>query len=186
MSLGIFSFDLAAIINSLSNFIDISETAVDEPSNADTSLEKTSDILQNQAISESGIDDKMMAAALDNAVTAVIAQNEPMKKETIETKIAAPPPIRLPSITLGEETKKEIEQLIRSLQTSVVHSYQSTDIIDETVSHNNAANFSKRKIAKDTENNRDNVQEVRKREESKFQRLRDQLKKEMLKNNSDV
>jgi hypothetical protein len=187
MSLGIFSFDLAAIINSLSNFIGTTEQFADEPVANESSLDKTTDILQNSPVAGSAITDILMADALKNVVTSIISQTEPVKKETANPKIATPKPaIRIPSVTLDDETKKEIERLIRSLQTSVIHNYQSTDIIDENVSLNNVANFPRREIPKDTENKADKIQEEKKREEGKLQSLRDELKKAMLKNNSEV
>jgi hypothetical protein len=187
MSLGIFSFDLAAIINSLSNFIDNPEQFADEPINSNPSLDVTADILQNTTAAESVIDDILMATALNNVVTSVILQTENIKKESANTKNSMPKPaIRIPSITLDDETKREIEQLIRTLQTSVIHNYQSSDIIDETVSLNNVANFPKKEIPTEPENNTDKIQEEKKRAENKLQLLRDELKKAMLKNSSEV
>jgi len=179
MSLGIFSFDLAALINSLSNFIEISEQE-NIPSNLETTLDKMEDVLQNSTVTDSKIDDILMAAALESTITSVIS-NETAKNPAPLTSTSKP---LVPISTLDEETKKEIERLIKSLQTSVIHNYQSTDIIDETVTRNNTRNFPRRKFQEDSENR--GIEQERKREERKLELLREELKKSIMKNNSDV
>lgn len=186
MSLGIFSFDLAALINSLSNFIDISEQE-SASSNLETTLDKTEEVLQNStaaAATDSKIDDIMMAAALNSTITSVISA-ENTKKEN-PAPLSSTSKTIVPAVTLDEETRKEIERLIKSLQTSVVHNYQSTDIIDETVSLNNARNFPRRNFREDSENKKEDARQQRKSEEHKLELLREELKKSIMKNNSDV
>jgi hypothetical protein len=183
MSLGIFSFDLQALIDSLSNYFSSTEPFTDPPVINESSLDITAEILQNTTKSDAKSDEISMANALNNAVTSIILLTEPMKKTTAEPVI--PPPKPTP-VTLDDETRKEIEQLIRSLQTSVIYNYQSTDIIDETVSLNNVANFPHREIPKDAEKSAEKLQEEKKRIENKLQLLRDDLKKAMLKNNTGV
>jgi len=182
MSLGIFSFDLAALINSLSDFIEISEPEILGAENPE-SLEKTAEVLQNSAVSQAILDDVLMAAALNSTITSIIT-TERAKKET-----AAPPAkplVRAASGTLDEETRREIEQLIKSLQTSVIYNYRSSDIIDETVSLNRVTNFPNREIPEDTETNIEKLREERERELRKLETLREELKRAMLKNSSDV
>jgi len=183
MSLGIFSFDLEALISSLSCYF---ETAEPEPLPAgdETSLEKTEDVLEGVFAAEAKINDSLMAAAINSTVTSVMAT------ETVKNPAPSSPttktPVRVPSPTLDERKKKELEDLIRSLQTSIVHNYRSTDIIDEMVSLNNVANFPKREIPKDLENSSDKLREQRKLEDRKLENLRDELRRAMIKNNSDV
>jgi low affinity Fe/Cu permease len=183
MSLGIFSFDLAALINSLSNFIDISQPET-IPADLETTLDKTEDVLQNSTATaaHSKIDDILMAAALESTITSVIS-TESTKNPAPLSSTSKP---LVPTVTLDEETKKEIERLIKSLQTSVVHNYQSTDIIDETISLNNARNFPRRNFREDSESKKEGVRQERKSEEHKLEMLREELKKSILKNNSDV
>ncbi len=184
MSLGIFSYDLAALINSLSNFIETTEQE-NIPANLETTLDKMEDVLQNSTLAtDSKIDDILMAAALESTITSVIVTENTKKENPAPLTSTSKPPVRVPTVTLDEETKKEIERLIKSLQTSVIHNYQSTDIIGETVSLDNARNFPRRNFREDTENK--GVEQERKREERKLELLRDKLKKSIMKNNSDV
>jgi len=186
MSLGIFSFDLAAIINSLSNFIDTGEPEI-ALANSESSLAQTADVLQNAAAAESIIDDVLMAAALNSAVTAVISTTKISPKENSQEKnTSSKSPVRTPSVTLDAETRTEIERLIKSLQISVVHNYKSTDIIDETVSLNTVANFPHRKLREEPRERNEAVVQQKKREDFKLELLREELKKAILKNNSDV
>lgn len=182
MSLGIFSFDLAALINSLSDFIEISEQE-NTPANLETTLDKVEDVLQNSTASaDSKIDDILMAAALESTITSVIS-TENAKKENPAPLTSTSKPIA-PISTLDEETRKEIERLIKSLQTSVIYNYQSTDIIDENVSLNNTRNFPRRNFREDSENK--DVEQERKRESFRLEMLREELKRSIMKNNSDV
>ena len=183
MSLSIFSFDLAALINSLSNFIEITE-AGNPPVNLETTLEKVEDVLQNSTASaESALDDVLMAAALNSTITSVMTAAEPVKKENPPAKTPAVP-VRVS--TLDEETRKEIERLIKSLQTSVTHNYRSSDIIDESVSLNRVANFPQRVLRENSEKKNENAEQDRKREAQKIELLREELKRAMLRNNSGV
>jgi|GEM_PF-6957399 len=185
MSLGIFSFDLAAIINSLSNFIDISD-AENLPAADEISLTKTEDVLQNASLSDSVIDDVLMAAALTSAVTSVISTSAEAAKSDIEKPASSKPASRTTPTPLDEETRKEIERLIKSLQTSIIHNYKSSDLIAETVSLNTVTNFAKRKPFKESDDNREALQHRKKRDEQRFEMLREELKKAILKNNSGV
>jgi hypothetical protein len=193
MSLGIFSFDLQALINSLTNMINTIETDV-APANEDTSLDRTAEVLQNTTVSDSKIDEAQMATALEKVITTVMLSAENAKKQSVELKttvsnstVIAPKPLIKPMpVTLDEATKREIEALIKSLQTSVIHNYQSTDIIDESVSLNNIANFKTKNIFDDSDDKKDNIQEQKKREETKLQMLQDDLRKARMKNNSEV
>lgn len=180
MSLGIFSFDLAAIINSLSNFVELAETA---PVVNEATLEKIEDVLQDVKAEDSKLDDILMAAALANTVTAVMA-NENTKKEPLKPVAPAPKttaPVR--SVTLDEETRREIERLIKSLQTSVIHNYRDADIIDEAVSFNSVEDFPKREMPRESENREEKLSEDRKRENQKLEKLREDLNWARLKNN---
>src|SRR5215213_9529355 len=186
MSLGIFSFDLAAIINSLSNFIEVGETD-NAPASREISLDKTEDVLQNVTVAESIIDNVLMAAALSSAVTPKISAAETVKTESSnKTTTTTKPAVRAPSGTLDEETRKEIERLIKSLQISIIHNYKSTDIIDETVSLNTVANFPKRKLRDESDDKKEAVRQQKKSEERKLELLREELKKAILRNNAGV
>ncbi len=186
MSLGIFSYDLAALINSLSNFIETTEQE-NIPAILETTLDKVEDVLQNSTLAaDSKIDDILMAAALESTITAVISTENAKKENPAPLTSTSKLPVRVPTVALDEETRKEIERLIKSLQTSVIHNYQSTDIIDETVSLNNARNFPRRNFREDSENKKEGVEQDRKTEDRKLELLREELKKSIMKNNSDV
>jgi hypothetical protein len=186
MSFGIFSFDLAAIINSLSNLIEIGETESASASSK-ISLEKTEDVLQNVTATDSIIDDVLMAAALTSAVTPIVSATETAKTESSNEKTTtSKPAARVPSATLDEETRKEIERLIKSLQISVVHNYKSTDIIDESVALKTVANFPKRKPRDESDDKKEAARQPHKSEEQKLERLREELKKAILRNNAGV
>lgn len=187
MSLGIFSYDLMALINSLSDFIEASEEIDVDPADIDASLDKMTEVLQNTTGANSIIADALMATALENVVTTIISSTENVKNETVTPKPPTPLPIvRVPSVTLDAATKKELEQMIKSLQTSVIHNYKSTDIIDESVSLKNVANFPRRNIREDSEKKPDTIQDEKKRDEKKLLLLREELKRAMMRNNSDV
>ena len=182
MSLGIFSFDLAAIINSLSNFI-----ATDDASAAaavEMSLYKTEDVLQMAAASDTLIDDVLMAAALTNAVTSVISEAAKRESST-ESPAVQKTPARAAG-ALDEETRKEIERLIKSLQTSVIHNYKTTDMIDESVSLTTVSNFARRNLREDTDDRKESTERQKKSDEQRLETLREELKRAILKNNSDV
>ena len=170
---------MAAIINSLSNFI---ATGEQETAPIKVSLDKTEDVLQNaSAAVDSVIDDVLMAAALNNAVTNIISTKTEAIKSSPE-KIPAPKPA---AVAFDEETRKEIERLIKSLQTSVIHNYKSSDLIDETVSLNTIANFAQRKRREDG-GEREAVEQQKKRDERRLEILREELKRAILKHNRDV
>jgi hypothetical protein len=177
MSLGIFSFDLAAMIDSLSNFLDLAATSPDE---SRSSLDKTEEVLQNASVE--AIDGALMAA-INSANASVVS--EILKKENLTEKTISNPAVRSLPVTLDEETRREIERLIKSLQTTVMHGYQSTDIIEETVACSNVVNFPRRKTSEDPENTEEFV-ERRKTETRKLEVLREELKRAMMKNNSEV
>ncbi len=185
MSLGIFSFDLAALINSLSNFLEAAETQ-NPPLVPETTLDNVEDVLQNSNASvDSAIDDILMAAALNSTITSVITTAEPVKKENPPEK-TPPVAVRVPTVEIDEETRREIERLIKSLQTTVTHNYRSSDIIDEAVSLDRVANFPKHHARENTKKKNDNVEQDRKRETQKLEMLRDELKKAIMKNNTGV
>lgn len=180
MSLGIFSFDLAAIINSLSNFIEVADDAPVTVAN-DATLEKIEDVLEDLKTSDSKTEDILMAAALANTVTPIIANENTTKKEAV--KIAPKTSVPVRAVTLDDETRREIERLIKSLQTSVIHNYRDADIINETVSLNTVTNFPKRETPQRTDENADKIREEKRREDLRLENLRDDLKRARLKNN---
>lgn len=186
MSLGIFSFDLGAIIRSLSSYIDgTTQQTLPPPAELKTTLDKIEDVLEKT--SDTKMDEALAATAIDNAVTSLITSDKD-KKEIVSPKETQPsvplPPAR---ITFDEATRKEIERLIKSLQTSVAHNYRSSDIIDEDVSLRRVANVPVRN-QREEENSveKDRAAQDRKRDQQKLEQLRDELKKAMLKNNSEV
>ena len=184
MSLGIFSFDLAALINSLSNFIEAPETQ-NPPAAQVTTLDQVAEVLQNSSeLIDSKIDDVLMAAAINSTITAVITTAGEAKKENPPETM---PTVPVPRNTLDEETRREIERLIKLLQTSVTHNYRSSDIIDEAVSLQRVANFPRRELQRDNrEKKNENIEQDRKREAQKLEILREELKKAMLRNNASV
>lgn len=185
MSLGIFSFDLAALINGLSNFLEAADTE-NPPLNSETPIDKVEDVLQNAtAFAESALDDVLIAAVLNSTITSVMTTADTVKKENPPAKPTIVP-VRQPTAGLNEETRREIERLIKSLQTSVTHNYRSSDIIDEAVSLSRVANFPHREFRDNSDKQNEVAEQDRKREAQKLERLRDELKKAMLKNNSGV
>lgn len=187
MSLGIFSFDLAALINSLSNFLETPETQAPPINQSETTLDSVAEVLQNStAAIDSKIDDVLMAAALSSTITSVITAAETSKKETPPPTNSPTVPVPAPKVGLDEETRKEIERLIKLLQTSVTHNYRSSDIIDEAVSLNRVTNFPRREQRENSERRNESIEQDRKREAQKLELLRDELKKAMLKNNANV
>jgi hypothetical protein len=185
MSLGIFSFDLAALIDSLSCYIDFTEPEV-FPAENEISLENAEEILQNTTAGDPKIDEFLMETALSSTVTSVISTQTVKKENPAPLSSTTKPLAPVTSPTLDDKKRKQLEELIKSLQTSIVHNYRSSDIIDETVSLNNVTNFPKREIPKDTENKPEKLREERKREDRKLENLRDELKRAMFRNNIDV
>jgi hypothetical protein len=201
MALNIFSFDLAALINSVANIInspapEVLPTTGPAP---DASLAKTTEILRNSSEAEEIIDDLLMTAAMTNAVTPRISPDEILKREnksldnsssgddpslgaddSLVTISVIPPPI------YSDDEDEVIRQLIRSLQTSVMHSYQSTDIIHENVSLNNVTNCLKKDGSDDSENKPGNLQEEKRRNELRLEKLREELRRTILKNNTNA
>jgi hypothetical protein len=183
MSLGIFSFDLAALLKSVLNFNESSEP---EPafSKLGTTLEKIEDVLPSATRSDPIIDDVLTAAAINKMVTSVISADNAGKEKPAPLSSAAKPPAGTDSKARAEVTRQEIERLIKSLQTSVVHNYRSSDIIDQNVSLNDVMNFPRRDWREDDDEKRETEQ--RKNEAHKSELLRAELKKAMLWNNSGV
>jgi hypothetical protein len=202
MALNIFSFDLAALINSVANIINSPAPEVlpmTGSSAVDASLAKTTEVLKNSSEAEEIIDDLLMTAAMTNAVTPPVSPDEIFNREnqTIDNSSSddnSAPSIDDPLVTisinpppiLSGNEDEAMRQLIRSLQTSVMHSYQSTDIIHENVSHNNVANCLKKDDLDDSENKPDNLQEEKRRNEIRLEKLREELRRAILKNNSNA
>lgn len=178
MSLGIFSFDLAALIRSLENCFHAGET---ENGTLDSTLEKIESARENAAVT--AVEEVVIAAALNSAVRSVLAATEkapqakPVPKKT---------PFRATAAGLGEETRKEIERLIKSLQASVIHNYKASDIIDEAISLNGCANFPKRTGRENSERKIEAIENDRRREERRLKMLRDELQKAVFRNNTCV
>jgi hypothetical protein len=181
MSLGIFSIDLAAIIRSLSDFVTLVDPS-GSPANMASAIDQFEGILQDAADSEKKIDDVLIAAALEQTITSVMAS------AVDKTKNPEPLPVPAKPVQshLDDETRLEIERLIRSLQTSVVHNYRSSDIIDETVSLERVQRFPRRRENEDTDVVDRRRAEDRRRDELRMQSLREEFKREMLRNNSAV
>ena len=173
---------MAAIIYSLSNFIATDDAEL--AAAVETSLYKTEDVLQMAAASATVIDDRLMAAALSSAVTSFIS--EAAKKESPTEKPPVSKPATRPATALDEETRKEIERLIKSLQTSVIHNYKSSDMIDETVSLATVSNFARRDRREDSDDRQDAIERQKKTDEQRLEMLREELKKAILRNNTDV
>lgn len=87
---------------------------------------------------------------------------------------------------LDEETRRAIEEIIRSLQTSVIHAYKSTDIIDETVSLNNLANSAKANETKRADDRDQAIEEDKRRAARRSEELREDLRRAILKNHNKV
>lgn len=87
---------------------------------------------------------------------------------------------------MDEETRRMIQEIIRSLQLSVVHTYQSTDIIGEGVTLNNLSNSAKANKLRESENRDQPVREEKRRADRKTEEMREELRRAMLKNNAKV
>lgn len=96
-------------------------------------------------------------------------------------------PIIVPSTNkLDEATRRMIEEIARSLQISVVHSYQSTDIIDEGFSQTNLANSAKANSVRKNENSDQTIKEEKRRADRKNEEMREELKRARFKNSGKV
>lgn len=182
MSLGIFSIDLAAIIRSLSEFVTLADQTGAPPDIA-SAIDEVENLLQTASESDKKIDDVLIAAALEQTITSVLATADDKTKKP--STVVSPPP-KPTQNQLDEETRLEIERLIRSLQTSVVHNYRSSDIIDESVSLERVQRFPRRRENEDSEGGDRRRTDDRRRDEIRMQALRDEFKREMLKSNSAV
>jgi len=87
---------------------------------------------------------------------------------------------------MDEETRRAIEAIIRSLQTSVVHNYQSTDIIGEDVTLNNLSNSAKANKVRENDNRDQSVKDEKRRADRKNEELREDIRRAILKNNTKV
>lgn len=87
---------------------------------------------------------------------------------------------------LDEDTRRIIDELIRSLQLSVVHSYQSTDIIGEDVTLNTLSNSAKANKIREKDNREQGVTEEKRRIDRKSEEMRAELRRAILKNNTKV
>lgn len=178
MSLSIFSFDLAALIHSLSNLGNLPEEEITEiMQSPEVSLNSTTEVLAATAeISDSIIDDILLATAISNAAVSLNSSDEIPKKEIAEPKkTTSVPPVPIANSS-DEEYKKAIEELIKSLQTSVIHSFQGSDIINETVSLKTAADVLKKRPSTDRRDESEKAAEERKKQELKFRQLKEDLK----------
>ena len=72
MSLGIFSFDLAALINSLSDYFDRHDTPLDDLPAAEAARAITEQLLEKVDYGSTPADEAAMAEALRTAVTTVL------------------------------------------------------------------------------------------------------------------
>ncbi|HQU86273.1 MAG TPA: hypothetical protein PKY59_24300, partial [Pyrinomonadaceae bacterium] len=87
---------------------------------------------------------------------------------------------------LDEATRRMIEEIARSLQTSVIHSYQSTDIIDEGFSQTNLANSAKANSVRKSENSDQTIKEEKRRADRKNEEMREELRRARFKNSGKV
>ncbi|MCD9189096.1 MAG: hypothetical protein LUM44_21950 [Pyrinomonadaceae bacterium] len=87
---------------------------------------------------------------------------------------------------LDEDTRRIIDELIRSLQLSVVHSYQSTDIIGEDVTLNTLSNSAKANKIREKDNREQSITEEKRRTDRKTEEMREELRRAILKNNTKV
>jgi len=87
---------------------------------------------------------------------------------------------------LDEETRRIIDELIRSLQLSVVHSYQSTDIIGEDVMLNTLSDSAKANKVREKDNREQSITEEKRRTDRKTEEMREELRRAILKNNTKV
>ncbi len=191
MGLSIFSFDLASLINNLTQFAEtIEEDAlpiVEQPAaplflSPDPTARPTTSA---ETTAEAIIEDILLAAVVTSAAMTTVSPDAILKKES--EAAAAPAKTVLPANTaaaVDEEYRKAIEQLIRSLQTSVVHSYQSVDIVNESVSLKTVANVPRDQAKPAFEYESERTEDERKRKEDKLRALREEFKRSMLKNNS--
>lgn len=182
MGLNIFSFDLTELINSFSDFgwFSNENECAEKFSAPETALDSVEETPPRAAIDS--ITDKILSAAIANATASSVKSDEILKTAV---NIKNPPSNRAHNHAHTEE-QKTIEELIELLQTTVIHSYKSSDIAGENVSLNTVAAFFKKKYQTDFESNQTKLSEDQKREQAKLERMRDELKKAILKNNASV
>lgn len=87
---------------------------------------------------------------------------------------------------LDEDTRRIIDELIRALQTSVVHSYQSADIIGEDVTLNTLSSSAKANKVRENDNRDQSVKDEKRRTDRKTEEMREELRRAILKNNTKV
>lgn len=180
MGLSIFSFDLAALINSLSQVVgNADEQIISDIIELAEAIELAAPEINMETdfSNDSMIEEILLATTISNALIQTVSPGEVKEKPTSKPKNEAPVIAPITSIADDAEYKKAIEQLIRSLQTSATYSYQSTDIINEKVSLKSITNFPRRKNSSDSEKNSDALKEENKKREAKLEKLRDELNK---------
>ncbi len=187
MGLSIFSFDLAALINSLSQITGTTEEEIisDIIELSETPAMNASEILPEAIFSDEKLIQEILLAT---TVTSALIQT-PSPDEIKENKVVKetkPAPVSTTANPVDEEYKKAIEELIRSLQTSVTYSYKSTDIINEKVSLNEISGLSRKNNDSDREKPAETLREDNKRRELNLEKLRDELKKARLKTNAGL
>lgn len=193
MGLSINSFDLMALIESLQSLIpNEPETPMTDLLNdSSPASEKLTEILEDTAPSFA-ISEEVLQAAIDNialrnssAPVSEVILDDTQTSTILSTQMT---PMLPPLINskMDEEMRRAIQEIIRSLQTSVIHSYQSSDIIGEDFSLNNLSNSAKANRVKEAEDGEQSVKEEKRRAERKNEDMREDLRRAIFKNRNQV
>lgn len=181
MSLGIFSFDLNAWLDSLERYLD----STNEATLAEElpPIESTFDF---DAPSSELFDEAAIKQALESAVTPILVPTDSLTqkppetvKETIKPapmtpSVLAVQPVVTPRPSLSPEARIEFERMMRTLQTQVVANYRDVDIADQDFGRRYVEDFPRRKPTGE-----DEAAEVRRndmrRDDERAERLRSEL-----------
>lgn len=193
MGLSINSFDLMALIESLQSLIpNEPETPMTDLLNdSSPASEKLTEILED-TVPSFAISEEVLQAAIDNialrnssAPVSEVILDDTQTSTILSTQMT---PMLPPLINskMDEEMRRAIQEIIRSLQTSVIHSYQSSDIIGEDFSLNNLSNSAKANRVKEAEDGEQSVKEEKRRAERKNEDMREDLRRAIFKNRNQV
>lgn len=165
MSLSIFAFDIESLINTWSNFFDQSEI--------DSTVNET---VSNQIPPETNFQSEQM---LSDSAIKVILTSSPVgvsANSPITSAIVKP-------ANISDAHRKLIEELAATLQSSLTHTYQMSDISNGKISRNIADNLLRKQTSptlKETSLDEDN----RKRE-LKMKILQEEMRKSIIKSSKN-
>lgn len=182
MGLNIFTFDLQALINSLGDFFTIPDD--DSAENfliPDEAPPAPTDEMPPIAAIDSITSKILLSAAASDAAMNSIKPIEIIKSAPLRTENSSP---KTASARSRAEDQKNMQELIKLLQTTVAHSYKSSDVVGGIVSFNTNNAFFKKNPEINFENDPVKLSE-QKREQIRLEQKREELKKALLKNKDD-